>query len=187
MILQNPDNPGRKLPPLLDYSELREDKRKTRNSESGHDCDCGLCDIARMKNEEKKKFAQKHTNPVGAPPSNPPEFPPSPIKVCPRCFSEVGPGKPHHCVKTVRRENLATLVRSSSEKSKSAVTVSVLSSMADDQGVSKRGGTINLSSGSKKLPIKIGTDKTKVPQKKFSHEDLMALKTDLNLSDNSTL
>ena len=104
-----------------------------------------------------------------------------------KCSSEFGPGKPHTCDKATKRDNLAALVRSTSEKSKSSVTVATLKSIADEKGVSTRGGTVVLSSGSKIIPVQIGTSKSKTPVKKFTHEDLMAIQRELNLSDNSIL
>ena len=55
------------------------------------------------------------------------------------------------------------------------MTVATLKSIADEKGVSTRGGTIVLSSGSKKIPVQLGISKSKTPVKKFTHEDLMAI------------
>ena len=65
--------------------------------------------------------------------------------------------------------------------------MSSLKAIAEDQNVSTRGGIVKLTSGSKLLPVQIGTSKFKRPSKVFSHEDLMALQRELNWSDNMTL
>ena len=133
------------------------------------------------------QFSKNHTNPAGAPATHPPQETSLTIKVCTKCYSDIGPGKPHHCVKTVKRDNMVSLLRNNSEKSQAAVTVSSLKAIAEDQNVSTRGGFVKLTSGSKLLPVQIGTSKLKRPSKVFSHEDLMALQRELNWSDNMTL
>ena len=90
-------------------------------------------------------------------------------------------------MKTVKRDNMVSLLRNNSEKSQAAVTVSSLKTIAEDQNMSTRGGIVKLTSGSKLLPVQIGTSKLKRPSKVFSHEDLMALQRELNWSDNMTL
>ena len=132
-------------------------------------------------------FSKTQSNPVGAPLTKSKPEPPSPMTVCSQCISEFAPGKPHYCVKTTRRENMLSLVRHSSAGSQSAVTVSTLKGLASEQGVSIKGGTVMLKSGSKVLPVQVGNSRVKPPVSRFSHEDLMALQTSLNLSCNSTL
>lgn len=99
----------------------------------------------------------------------------------------IGKGKPHACVKTKKGNNLADIVRSRSEKSRSKVAASTLKSLAGDQGVSLRGGTIQLATGSNPLPVQIGTSKIRPKEAKFSHENLKKLQAAHNLSDNSLL
>ena len=132
-------------------------------------------------------YTKDHSNPVGAPSTLPKSDPPVAMKLCSECFSEIGPGKTHQCLKTVKRENIAALVRNTSEKSMASVAVSALRDIAQQQGASNRGGRVLLSSGAKILPVIVGSRRVKQPVKMFLHQDLMNMQTELNLSDKSTL
>ena len=145
------------MPSLLDYRSLVEGPKQTRSSESIYDCGCSICDFARLKLESAVKHAKEHSNPVGAPIKKPKSEPPAVIKVCTECLSEIGPGKPHQCIRTVKRENISAFVRGTSEKSIAAVTVFALKEIAQQQGVGVRGGKVLLSSGSKVLPVVVGS------------------------------
>ena len=152
----------------------------------GTSCDCTVCSLARL-NLGYSDYAQKHTNPQGSG-SNFPKSPPAKaLRVCKRCFNEVGRGKPHTCVKSKKGDNLANIVRSSSGKSRSKVASSTLKTLADDQGVSLRGGTLQLATGSRPLPVIVGAPKIKPKDPKFSHESLQKLQTANNLSDKTLL
>ena len=78
---------------------------------------------------------------------------------------------------------MTELVQSSSQESKCKITVATLKSIAAEQSVSTRGGTVMLKSGSKVLPVQIGNRKVLPVEAKFSHENLMKLQSALNLSD----
>ena len=143
--------------------------------------------MARLNGPDAIRHAKSHSNALGAPATKPSADPPSVLKVCSECFSELGPGLPHNCVKTVKRSNIAAIVRNNSEKSVAAVTVSALHDVAQQQGVGARGGKVLLKSGSKFLPVVVGSRRVCPPGKMFSHQDLMDIQNDLNLSDNSTL
>jgi hypothetical protein len=80
-------------------------------------------------------------------------------------------------------------VKSTSEKTKGLVTGSCLKAVFEDSGVSTRGGTASVPSGSR-CPLKVtlgaeaaGLDETP----KFSAENLVKLQTAFNFSDNTTL
>ena len=103
-----------------------------------------MCEIAR-KTLDYKEFATKHSNPIGAPPIHPKSPPPKVITLCSKCLSEIGQGKPHQCYKTQKRENISEFVRSSSTKTTGQVTATGLKKVADEEGVSTRGGTVALS------------------------------------------
>ena len=51
----------------------------------------------------------------------------------------------------------------------------------------KRAGEIELQSGAKVLPVKIGTQRSRPKEAKFSHESLKMLGARLNLSDNEII
>lgn len=106
--------------------------------------------------------------------------------MCSKCFCEIGSGKPHSCDKKTKRDNLSNLVKNTSQKTRSKVTCHNLKTVAEDQGVGTRGGTVQLCTGSSKpLPIVVGTTRQKPKVAKFSHENLLSLQLATNLSDNS--
>ena len=132
-------------------------------------------------------YVAQNSNPVGAPSTNPKSPTAKALTVCTRCFSEIGRGKPHPCVKTKKSENLAHIVKNTSGWSRAKVASSTLKTIATDQGVSTRGGIIELQTGSKPIPVQIGTPKVKPKAAKFSHENLKKLQTANNLSDQTLL
>ena len=185
-FFQNPDNPGRKLPNLLDYEKLVPPLPTTRNN-SLSSCSCSICAIVRMKNQEYLKYLSEHSNKVGRPSEGEISPPPKKLKICEKCFSEIAPGKSHNCLKTTKRANMINIVRNSSVKTKCNVIASELKCLAEDQGVSTKGGDIELQSGSKTLPVQIGTKKCGPKEPKFSHENLKNLGARLNLSGNAVM
>lgn len=149
-------------------------------------CSCQVCEIAR-KGIDYKPFATIHSNSRGA--TSEKEIP-SPAKVlplCSKCFSEIGRGKEHVCLTSTRRENLATIIRKTSQKTKETVTSKTLKTIAVEEGVSTRGGTLKLQTGSKPIPIQIGTPRVKPREARFSHANLMKIQAGNNLSDNTLL
>ena len=91
--------------------------------------------------------------------------------------------KKKHFYKAQRVSNLSSIVRKTSVKSRSKVATSTLKTIAESQGVSTRGGVVQLQSGKKELPVQIGAPQTMPRQATFSHENLMRLQTANNLSD----
>ena len=185
-FFQNPENPGRKLPPLLDYSTLQTVPQTTRLS-SAAPCPCTVCSLARMDLSSYSKFIKECSNKVGRPLDKQSIEPPKKIVLCDSCFSELAPGKPHVCQKTVKRNNIVSLIRSTSVASQSAVMASSLKTLAEDIGESSRGGTLHLQSGSKQLEVKVGQSRKRPQAVQFSHENLRRLGTKLNLSNNSIM
>ena len=184
--IQNPSNPGRKLPPPLDYQNMVPNLPNTRSS-AGSPCACTVCTIARMQNQEYVAYVKHQTGVIGRPRSRPPSPVPKAIKVCDKCLSEMAPGLAHHCQKITRRENVITLLRNSSINSEQNILATGLKHIAEDGGVSSRGGTIELKSGSNLLPIKVGSEKCKPKSSRFSHEDLKSLRIKLNLSNTAIM
>jgi hypothetical protein len=131
----------RKLPPLLNYQELGPPPPTTRAT-SDSPCSCKICLIARQ-NLTYSNFAAKHTNPTGAPPQDPKSPPAKALTVCSRCFTLIGKGVPHPCVKAQKVANLSNIVRNTSGKSRSKVAAATLKTIAEDQGVSARGVPLN--------------------------------------------
>ena len=138
-------------------------------------------------NLEYVKYKAEHSNKVGRPTDVERSPPAKIIKICEKCISEIAPGKEHNCLKSTKRENLITLMRSTSIGTKSNVLADGLKIIAEEQGQTKRGGEIELQSGSKVLPVKIGTQRSRPKEAKFSHESLKMLGARLNLSDNEIM
>ena len=183
--LQNPENPYRKLPPLLNYDNLGQPPAKTREAVD-NSCKCQICKIARM-NLGYQTFAAKHSNPVGAPALTPKSPPAKVLAVCTRCFQETGPGKPHPCVKAQKSTNHANIVKKTSGRSRAKVASSTLKTIALDQGVTTQGGLLQLQTGSKPIPVKLGAPKVQPKKAKFSQDDLKMMQTANNLSDQTLL
>ena len=82
---------------------------------------------------------------------------PTPVSVCPKCLSPVGPGKSYHSTRSTRQENLENIVRENSERIRSKITGRALKQIAAERGVSSRGGTLGLRTGGpQELPVRIG-------------------------------
>ena len=96
-------------------------------------------------------------------------------------------GKIHTCQKSTRRENLPNIIRNVSRKSKSTITSNTLKSIASEESVTSRGGTLELQTGSKTIPVIIGTPQVKPKEPAFSHDNLKRLQAATNLSDKSLL
>ena len=75
---------------------------------AGVQCNCQICDIARL-TLGYPAWHSKHSRPAGKP-ANPKIESPPPLLICPKCYSEYGPGKPHHCTKSAKQEALTDMV-----------------------------------------------------------------------------
>ena len=147
-------------------------------------CRCRVCQIARL-GLDYTTHAADHSNPSSRPRVSPNTPPARVIPLCSKCLCEIGRGKTHVCDKKQKRDNLSNIVKNTSEKTKSKVTCNSLKSVAEDQGISTRGGTVQLVTGSNPLPVVIGAPKQRLKEKKFSHENLLKLQAANNLSDKS--
>ena len=81
------------------------------------------------------------------------------------------------------------LVKSSSSKTKGKVTSSCLKSVFEEAGVTTKGGTATLPTGSR-LPITVTVGsqaKVLMKPKKFSAANLIKLQTAYNFSDKTTM
>ena len=146
-----------------------------------------MCKVAGLKNAEYKKHADNNSKKVGAPAIKTKSPAAKAIPVCSKCFTVIGKGQNHKCDKTQRCTNISEIVRKTSQKSRSKITAKGLKSVAEEKGVSTRGGTLDLKTGSKPLQVKIGASKVQLKPAYFSHENMKRLQTSLNLSDRATL
>ena len=173
------------MPPLINFEKLGPPPPNTRASVDSC-CNCHICSLARL-NLSYKSYADDHSNPHGNPNYNPKSPPGKAVPFCSKCFTEIGRGIPHPCVKSQKVSNISSLVKNTSEKSRSKVAASTIKTIAGDHGVSTRGGIIELPSGTKSLQVQIGNPKIRPKQPKFSHENLIKLQTANNLSDRNLL
>ena len=95
-----------------------------------------------MNGSDYTKFVKNQQNKRGRPTEKIAQTAPNNLNLCPQCFSEIAQGKSHICVKTKKLENLAKLIRNTSERSKSNVMAVTLKEMAEAQGESTMGGKI---------------------------------------------
>ena len=149
-------------------------------------CNCQICLIAR-KNLGYSDFAALHSNKMGAPTTNPKSPPAKILAVCDKCWGEIGKGLYHRCQKNTKRHNISQIVKTTSRRSRSNVASATLKCIAEEEEVSTRGGMLHLKTGSKPLPIQIGTPTVKPKEAKFSHENLKKLQAANNLSDKTLL
>ena len=111
------------------------------------------------------------------------------LKQCVKCLSYIGRGRDHKCTRATKRSNLLGVVKSSSKKSKSRVLTSGLKSVFSDAGVSSRGGSLELGTGGKPITVRLGELKEKgfMKRPRWTHETLIKLQTNNNLSDKSLM
>ena len=90
--------------------------------------------------------------------------------------------------RTTKRTNLERIVKASSHKTKGRVKSSCLKDVFAEAGVSTRGGTVPISSGSScPLKVTIGSEAANNDGKEFRAEDMIKLQTAFNFSDKTTL
>ena len=80
------------------------------------------------------------------------------------------------------------MVRSCSRKSKARVISSGLKSVFADSGVTTRGGTMAIATGGKPVTVTLGSNVKRIRAKpRWTHDDLIKLQTNNNLSDRTIL
>ena len=92
-------------------------------------------------------------------------------------------GKPHVCKKGNFSNNIESLIKKRSPKTKSNLTSALLKNVVTESEKDLRGVSISLKSGSKCLPVTVGTPKVQTKKVNFTHESLIRLQTKQNLSD----
>ena len=135
-----------------------------------------------MKLEDYKEYLKTHSNPPGAQKINQ-VSPPKTLKVCSSCFTIIGQGKKHMCNKNNFNNNVTSYVKRKSPKTKTNLASNLLKTAVSESQQSLRGATVELKSGSKILPVVVGTPKVPTKEVKFTHENLIRMQTNHNLSD----
>ena len=107
---------------------------------------------------------------------------------CRKCLTYVGRGKSHKCKKKTKQENLESLVKSSPKRTKGKVTSACLKAVFAEAGVSIKGGSTVLPTGSRPITVSIGAKaKGLMKSARFTAENMVKLQTVYNLSDRTTL
>ena len=166
--------------PTLDYSAMARPKPNTR-SVQGSGCECHWCGIARLFGQQYLNHAAEIRNKPGRTPVKKETFVENSgkITICQSCQSRIGPGLPHNCNKTSRQDNIMELIKQTSVGTQEKVAARLIDNIAEDQGSNTQSGTIVLSTrGRHKKTITIGSAR---PLKMFTTEDLLKLKSTLNL------
>ena len=191
MIISQTPEADRKesmLPPTLPYDKLRAPHATTRSADTTS-CSCSVCQISGAFPRQERAVLISSIFGTEQHPAREPS-PPSFRKQCLNCFTYVGKGIPHDCSRTTKRTNLECIVKASSYKTKGRVTTSCLKAVFAEAGVSTRGGTVPVPSGSScPLKVTIGTEAAgnDGKAKEFSGEDMIKLQTAFNFSDKTTL
>ena len=181
------DRDSSQLPPTLPYNKLVGSRATTRSSAETV-CSCSVCQIAGT--FPKQDRAGVISSIFGTPVQQKEKIPPPSVSLqCTKCFTYVGQGKAHTCNKATKRANLEELVKSTSQKTKGLVTGSCIKAVFEDSGVSTRGGTASVPSGSScPLKVTLGTEAAGLGETpKFSADNLIKLQTAFNFSDKTTL
>ena len=173
--------------PKVFYEKMTNPQPPTRSA-ADKPCGCTVCLIARSRWDWQVSELLGHIREPDNPKpkcSSEPEI----LKQCVKCLSYIGRGRVHKCTRATKRSNLLGVVKSSSKKSKSRVLTSGLKSVFSDAGVSSRGGSLELGTGGKPITVRLGELKEKgfMKRPRWTHETLIKLQTNNNLSDKSLM
>ena len=142
-LIKNPDMTN--TIPKPNYKKVKAPLPCTR-ANSDQICQCSVCIVARTPfPQDVKKFLSEFV----FRPADPMESTSAPTvrPQCTICLSYVGKGMAHVCTKATRNQNQEKYVKANSTKSKSKVTGALVKSVFQDQGVSQRGGTLEIKTG----------------------------------------
>ena len=106
--------------------------------------------------------------------------------VCSKCWGvlQKGRGKRHICSKSQMETNVVNLSKKRSPKGLGWITQHLIKDIANKQGVSTRGGTVKLSTGTANdLSRKFGNPRRVEKKPKFTHKDLKRLQNRYKYSD----
>ena len=107
-----------------------------------------------------------------------------PLTVCTTCLTEYGRGRNHVCDRASRLENLQTLIRQTSDRSKEILVSSQLKQIANEKGQQRQ--EFKIGTEGTPLRVKLGKEKVVRPKPFFDHDKMMRLKAKLGLSDRNT-
>ena len=174
----------RKLPPVR-YHLMR----GTRSSRSFDECQCSWCQIGRLNGGPYMKYCNEVRDGPGRPLplEHVPPPPPEVKEICQGCQGEIKRGVLHKCNVTSLEKNTLEKLKGMPTSSKERMASALLDEIAEEQGISKRGGAMEIkTSGPFPKLVAIGSS-AKPKASTMMKEDLMRIKLKLNLSGKQTL
>ena len=144
-------------------------------------CCCSVCVVGRLKGGDYFHHKLLVRDDPGRPRVKEP--PPEAVLICSSCHSRLAPGLQHFCDRKSKRENLAELLRKTSQKSKERVLSSQLKEVFIDQGTSTQGGTVSLATGGLPIQATLGKSQQQKAPVKFSFETMNRLQNSIGASD----
>ena len=161
--------------------------RGTRASRSSDECPCSWCHIASLKGGPYMKHCSEVREGPGRPLEHDPAPPPEVKEICQRCQGEIKRGVLHKCNLTTLEKNTLDRLKEMPSTSKQRMAAALLDEIREEQGVSRKGGTLEIkTSGPRPKFVGIGTF-AKPKARTMTKEDLMRIKLKLNLSGKQTL
>ena len=148
-------------------------------------CQCSICCLARASlHQDTKSLLDRYIE-------NDPKAAISAIKkkVCVKCNSEIGKGKPHICNQSTFRKNTISCIVQKSEKQQGRLTSDLIKNHFEKQSESSCGSTISLPTGGKNVENTMGAKAAGLlmKPKSFSHQHIINIISGRNLSDRKAL
>ena len=181
-VKKNGENSHRKLPPKPDYENFKFPAAMTRQS-AADKCSCTTCLIGREKGNGKVYTYEG--NPLGRPRTIPKSPAGQTIPVCSKCLTIKKKGAPHVCRKTTMEENIPLLIKNRSAKGQAKIAGKLIVSHAQKEGVSTRGGIVELPTGGKPIQIQVGKPQHIAKPTRFTMTDLKRLQRKFKFSGNA--
>ena len=175
--------PKRTLPENR-YSLMSLDTSRVSRSETH--CQCSWCSIWRLNGEggDYKRFSEVVRAPPGQPRKYEPTPPPEVKNICQGCGGERKQGVRHTCNVSTLENNTVKVLESMPSTSQQRVTARCLDNIREEQGVGKNGTIEVKTRGPNPKTINFGKPKE---ERRVTNQDLMRIKSRLDLSGNQTL
>ena len=158
----------------------------TRSSRSETSCQCSWCCIWRLNGlgGDYKVFSGVVRDKPGQPRKNEPAPEPEVKSICQGCGGERRRGVRHTCNVTTLENNTVKVLQAMPSTSQQRVTARSIDNIREDQGISKDGTMEIKTRGPNPKTLSFGKPKA---EKTVTKEDLMRIKSRLDLSGNQTL
>ena len=179
---ENGTCPKRKLPEN-EYTLMVLDTRVSRSETS---CQCSWCNIWRLNGEGKdyKHYSELVRDPPGQPRKYEATPEPEVKNICQGCGGERKQGVRHTCNVSTLENNTVKVLESMPSTSQQRVTSRCLDNIREEKGIGKNGTMQVKTRGPNPKTITFGKPKA---ERKVTKEDLMRIKSKLDLSGNQSL